>query len=80
MRTTNTKSTAKGSQKAHRQPEELTPSQLASGLVISIGEARKILGTDAKQYTDDELTLHIFEMTQLAQYLLNTSNLLNKQL
>lgn len=48
---------------------------LSSSLIISIGEARKILGVDAKGQTDDEIAKEILELTDLAQILLNTSNL-----
>lgn len=54
-----------------------TPSQttinLSSSLLISVGEARKILGVDAKGRTDDEIAKDILELTDLAQKLLNTS-------
>ena len=48
-------------------------SSLSSSLIISVGEARKILGVDANGRTDDEIAQEILEMSKLAQILLNTS-------
>ena len=53
---------------------------LSSSLIISVGEARKLLGVDANGLTDDELAQAILEMTDLAQKLLNTSFLPKKTL
>lgn len=47
-------------------------------LIISVGEARKILGVDAMGRSDDEIARDIMELTDLAQKLLNTSILPNK--
>jgi hypothetical protein len=49
-----------------------------SNLIISVGEARKIIGVDAKGRTDDEVAKEVLELTDLAQKLLNTSILPNK--
>ncbi len=60
-----------------------TPSNivnLSSSLIISVGEARKILGVDAKGRSDDEITEDIMALTDLAQKLLNISNLPKKKL
>jgi len=55
----------------------LPPAQLANGLIISVGEARKILGADSNGRSDDEIAVIILELTQLGQELLNTSILLD---
>lgn len=57
----------------------LSPHQLGASLIISVGEARKILGVDAKGRTDDEIAQEVLELTDLAQKLLNTSFLPNKK-
>jgi hypothetical protein len=51
---------------------------LTSSLIISVGEARKVLGVDAKGRTDDEIAKEVLELTDLAQKLLNTSILPKK--
>ena len=48
----------------------LTPSQLAEGLIISVGEAKKVLGKDAKGLSDDEIAEHILLFADLAQTLI----------
>jgi hypothetical protein len=58
----------------------LTISNLSSSLIISVGEARKILGVDAKGRSDDEVAKEVLELTDLAQKLLNTSILPKKTL
>jgi hypothetical protein len=61
-------SQSKARPKAPKQP---TAAQLTGGLIISVGEARKVIGEDAKGLTDDELIMKIYELTELAQKLLN---------
>lgn len=51
----------------------LSEIQALNNLIISIGEARKILGKDAYGLRDDQITGYILELTQLAQELLNVS-------
>lgn len=50
--------------------QQPTITQLAGGMIISVGEARKILGTDAKDLSDDELIAEIYAMSEIAQALL----------
>lgn len=47
--------------------------QLADGLIISVGEARKILGTDAAALSDDELIAEIHALDEIARSLRNIS-------
>ena len=44
--------------------------QLAKGLIISVKEARKLLGSGYQNISDDELTALILDMTELARDLL----------
>jgi len=60
--------------------EQLTPAQLAGGLIISVGEARKLLGADAKELSDDEIVALIYELSEIAQTLLNTALSSNERL
>lgn len=45
---------------------------LSSSLIITVGEARKILGAEAKGRSDDEIAKDIMELNEFAQLLLNT--------
>lgn len=53
--------------------KEATAEQLASGLIISVGEARKIMGAEADELGDNELAYLILELSDLASELLKTS-------
>lgn len=57
-----------------------TTAQIVAGLIISVGEARKLLGVDAKGLTDDDIAQFVISLTDIAPELLNTSILLRKQL
>lgn len=50
--------------------KRLSAAQLASGLIISVGEARKLLGEKSKDYSDDELAYIILDMHELARELI----------
>ena len=52
------------------EPIGLTLAQLAEGLVISVGETRKILGNDAKGLSDDEIAAHVLLFADLAETLI----------
>jgi hypothetical protein len=52
------------------QSNEPTLEQLTSCLIISVGETRKLLGTDAKHLDDNQIATQVFEMSELAQELL----------
>jgi len=52
------------------KPKQPTAAQIAGSLVMSIGEARKILGTDAKELDDDQIAIQLLEMEELAHHLL----------
>lgn len=54
--------------------------ELLSGLIISPGEARKLLGVESSHFTDEELAYQIHELTQFAMDLLKNTNLPEKQL
>ena len=51
---------------------------LSSSLIITVGEARKILGADANNRTDEQIAKEIIELNELAHILLNTSFLPKK--
>jgi hypothetical protein len=53
---------------------ELTAAQLKS-LPISIGEARKTLGTDVRVLNDDEVAQKVLSLNELATFLLNNIDL-----
>lgn len=56
------------------KPKQPTAAQLAGGLIISVGEARKVLGGDAKDLSDDEVIVMIYELSEIAQTLLKNSS------
>lgn len=58
----------------------LSPVELSNGLIISVKEARKLVGKDFEGLSDDEVASKILVLTDLAQKLLNTSNLPKKTL
>lgn len=60
--------------------KKTTAAQLASTLIISAGEARKILGADAKDMTDEEITLFVIQLQEIARMLIFTSISPKKQL
>lgn len=66
--------TSKNSQK------KPTAAELVAGLIISVGEARKLLGVDAQELTDDDIALLVLSLADLAPELINTSILSGKQL
>jgi len=47
---------------------------LTGCLVISIGEARKLLGKNAQSMSDDELTVEIWRLMEIASDLLKVSS------
>lgn len=55
------------------KPIQPTAAQLADNLIISVGEARKILGADANGLGDEELMAAIYELGELAQVLLSST-------
>jgi len=48
-----------------------TINQLSGGLIISLNEARKIMGHESNDLSDDELLALIFQLSELAQTILN---------
>jgi hypothetical protein len=54
--------------------KEATAEQLASGLIISIGEARKIMGAEASELGDNQLAHLILELSELAHELLKVKS------
>ena len=57
--------------KKPKQAKGLTAAQLSQGLIISVGEARKILGAEAKGLTDTDLEELIFELSLFSQQVLH---------
>lgn len=63
------------------QEKKAIPAQLESALIISLKEARKIMGVDARALSDDELTMEIWRLMEIAPDLLkSTPPLIEKQL
>lgn len=65
------------SKKSQKKP---TAAELVAGLIISVGEARKLLGVEAQELTDDDVALLVLSLADLAPELINTSILSGKQL
>ena len=60
---------------------KVIPAQLECALIISLKEARKIMGVDARTLSDDELTMEIWRLMEIAPDLLKlTPPLIEKQL
>lgn len=55
---------------SNKQPQEPTLEQLTSGLVISVKEARKILGAEGKGLSDTQIALFILDFSDFAPDLL----------
>ncbi len=51
--------------------KKLTAQQL-KGLIISIGEARKLLGADAKDLTDEDIAQQVLLLNEYAVHILKT--------
>ena len=49
------------------QKKVTAPAHLESALIISVQEARKIMGVDARTLSDDELTVEIWRQWELPQ-------------
>ncbi len=60
-------------QDTQQQNQDLSEIQFLNNLIISVGEARKILGKDDSSLADEQISRYILELTQIAQELLNTS-------
>ncbi|MFZ2545066.1 MAG: hypothetical protein WAW80_03760 [Candidatus Saccharimonadales bacterium] len=52
---------------------EPSAEELSKGLVISVGEARKLLGTDAKEHSDNQIIEQIHRLTELAYAILKST-------
>ena len=52
---------------------KVIPAQLESALIISLKEARKIMGVDARTISDDELTMEIWRLMEIAPDLLKSA-------
>ncbi len=64
-----------------KKKEKVVPAYVEASLIISLKEARKIIGVDARTLSDDELMVAILQLTELASDLLKSSNIsLEKQL
>lgn len=59
---------------SRKKRESPTAAELAEGLIISVGEARKLLGKDAQNMSDDEVALLVLELHEVAPTLLKLSN------
>ena len=54
------------------QEKKAIPAQLESALIISVKEARKIMGVDARPLSDDELILAVWHLMEISNELLNS--------
>lgn len=57
--------------KESKNAKGLTAAQLSQGLIISVSEARKILGAESKGLTDSDLEELVFELSLLSQQVLH---------
>jgi hypothetical protein len=63
------------------QEKNTVPARLEGALIISLKEARKIMGVDARIFSDDELTIEIWRLMEVASDLLKSApHLTEKQL
>lgn len=51
------------------------PAHLESALIISVKEARKVMGTDAPTLNDDEMMVEIWQLMEVASDLLKSVNI-----
>lgn len=66
---------------SRKKREGPTAAQLAEGLIISVGEARKLLGADALGMSDNEIAVLILRLHEIAPDLLKLAPpLIKKQL
>lgn len=65
---TNKSSTKKRSNKPKKAP--ITATRLSKNLIISVGEARKVLGSVTNSMSDDEFEDLIFVLTDISQDIL----------
>lgn len=56
--------------KTAKNLQQPTAAQIAEGLIISVGEARKILGAEARGLSDEQVAAQILIMADLATELL----------
>lgn len=56
--------------KAVKNLQQPTAAQIAEGLIISVGEARKVLGAEARGLSDEQVAAQILIMADLATELL----------
>ncbi len=63
----------------NQQKDNAVPAQLESALIISLKEARKIMGVDARTLSDDELTVEIWRLMEIASDLLKSPPPLTKK-
>jgi hypothetical protein len=57
------------------QEKKAIPAQLESALIISVKEARKIMGVDARTFSDDELAMEIWLLMEIAPDLLKSAHI-----
>jgi hypothetical protein len=60
--------------KSTKRNKEPTVEQLASGLIISVGEARKMLGADSKELDDMQVARMILDLSDIAYELLQSKH------
>ena len=54
--------------------QEPTVTQLSQGLIISVGEARKILGAEGKDLSDNQIVMFILDFSDFGSMLLKQVN------
>lgn len=60
------------SEHTNNQEKSIVPADLEAALIISLKEARKIMGVDARALSDDELIIAIWQLMDLAPDLLKS--------
>lgn len=65
---------------SRKRRDKPTAKELVEGLIISTGEARKLLAKEAEHMSDDEVAVLVLELHEIAPSLLKMSNSKDKQL
>lgn len=61
------------------QKEIVVPARIEAALIISLKEARKLMGVDARTLSDDELTIEIWKLMDVAPDLLRLFHISNEK-
>lgn len=61
------------------QEKSTVPAYLEAALIISLKEARKIMGVDARTLNDDELTILVWQLMDIAPDLLKSPHIFEEK-